>query len=122
MPFPRLDAHYSLSFNQLMDVLNKVSKPENNNTIVTDQLHAYSPLERNNYVHLRIDHRQAYSDHNGTHTNTIESFWATLKRGVYGIYHHVSVKYMQRYVDEFCFRYNNRGLNMFDMVLKQAMI
>ena len=55
------------------------------------------------------------------HTNTIESFWAILKRGVYGIYHHVSVKHMQGYVDEFCFRYN-RGLNMFDMVLLQAKI
>lgn len=56
------------------------------------------------------------------HTNNIESFWATLKRGVYGIYHHVSLKYLQRYVDEFCFRYNNRKENTFKMVLKQAVI
>lgn len=40
----------------------------------------------------------AFSDHNGVHTNNIESFWATLKRGIYGIYHHVSINYSQRYV------------------------
>ncbi len=109
-----------LTFKQLFDVLSKVSKPENGNTIITDEFHSYRPLERENYVHLRVDHKQLFSDGKGTHTNTIESFWATLKRGVYGIYHHVSVKHMQAYVDEFCFRYNNRGLNMFDMVSRQA--
>ncbi len=69
-------------------------------------------------VQLWVMHHKRVLRYN--HTNTIESFWATLKRGVYGIYHHVSVKHMQAYVDEFCFRYNNRGLNMFDMVLMQA--
>lgn len=110
-----------LTFKQLLDVLSKVSKPENRNTIVTDEYTSYLPLERNKYWHLRVDHQKMFSD-NGVHTNSVESFWATLKRGVYGIYHHVSVKYMQQYVDEFCFRYNNRGQNMFDMVLAQTII
>ena len=44
----------------------------------------------------------------GKHTNGIESCWAVLKRSVYGIFHHVSVKHLQQYVDEFCFRLNNR--------------
>jgi len=61
-------------------------------------------------------------DKHGTHTNNIESFWATLKRGVYGIYHHISLEYMQRYVDEFCFRYNNRGCDMLSIVLKQSVM
>ena len=47
----------------------------------------------------------AYSLGNGVHTNGIESFWAIVKRG---IYHHVYVNYMQRYMDEFCFRLNHR--------------
>ena len=47
----------------------------------------------------------------GKHTNSIESCWAILKRSVYGIFHHVSVKYLQQYVDEFCFRLNHRDCN-----------
>ena len=108
-----------LTAKQLIDILKTVSKQENNNTIMTDEFKGYSPLERNNFVHLRVDHTKMFTDGN-IHTNTIESFWATLKRAVYGIYHHISVKHMQKYVDEFCFRYNNRKNNMFDLVLKQS--
>ena len=108
-----------LTAKQLIDILKTVSKQENNNTIMTDEFKGYNPLERNNYIHLRVDHQKAFT--NGEiHTNTIESFWAILKRAVYGIYHHISVKHMQKYVDEFCFRYNNRKNNMFDLVLKQS--
>jgi hypothetical protein len=42
------------------------------------------------------------------HTNTIEGFWAVLKRGIYGIYHQVSHKHLQRYCDEFAARYSTR--------------
>ena len=110
-----------LTANQLIDILKVVSKQENNNTIMTDEFKGYNPLARNKFVHLRVDHTKAFLD-NGVHTNTIESFWAILKRGIYGIYHHVSVDYMQAYVDEFCFRYNNKKENMFDLVLKQSIL
>ena len=42
------------------------------------------------------------------HTNTIEGFWSTVKRGIGGVYHNVSAKYLQTYLDEYCFRYNRR--------------
>lgn len=42
------------------------------------------------------------------HTNNIENFWGVMKRGIYGTYHQVSYKHLQRYCDEFSFRYNSR--------------
>lgn len=50
------------------------------------------------------------------HTNGMESFWALLKRGYVGTYHHFSVKHLSRYVDEFCHRQNNRGLHALDFM------
>lgn len=111
-----------LTAKQLLDVLRTVSKQENRNVIISDEYQCYRSLSKIDYVHLRIDHSKAFSDGNGIHTNNIESFWATLKRGIYGIYHHISVDYMQRYVDEFCFRYNNRENDMFTMILKQSVL
>jgi len=103
---------------QLLSVLKEVSNEGNKNVVMTDQFRAYNALD-SRYIHLKVDHSKMFAS-GGVNTNTMESFWATLKRGVYGIYHHVSTKYLQKYVDEFCFRYNNRGLNMFDLVLKQS--
>jgi len=110
-----------LTAKQLIEILNTVSKQENNNIVMTDEFRGYDPLTKNNFIHLRIDHTQAFSDGN-IHTNNVESFWAILKRAVYGIYHHVSVKYLQRYVDEFCFRWNNRENDMFELVLRQSIL
>ena len=45
------------------------------------------------------------------HSNGIESFWATLKRGYHGTYHYMSPKHLQRYVDEFASRAATRNLD-----------
>jgi len=110
-----------LTAKQLIEILKTVSAQENGNIIMTDEFKGYDPLSKNKFIHLRVDHSKAYADGN-IHTNSAESFWAILKRAVYGIYHHVSVKYLQHYVDEFCFRWNNRDNNMFDLVLKQSIL
>ena len=50
------------------------------------------------------------------HTNGIESFWAMLKRGYHGVYHQMSVKHLNRYVDEFTCRHNLRPLDTIDQM------
>lgn len=49
-----------------------------------------------------------YPPGDGIHTDGTES-WAILERGVYGIFYNVSVRYMQKYADEFCYRLNRRN-------------
>ena len=49
------------------------------------------------------------------HTNTIEGYFSILKRGINGVYHHVSPQHLKRYLAEFDFRYNERSaLNVTD--------
>ena len=101
-----------ISGKQLFNVLKKVCKE--NTLVMTDQLSSYNILNKpneKNLIRLMVDHNVMYSLGNGIHTNGIESFWAVVKRGVYGIYHKVSVKYMQSYMDEFCFRMNHQDID-----------
>jgi len=110
-----------LSGKQLLQILNEVTKDDA--IVITDEFRGYNILNRTQRVRLMVDHTKEFS--NGfVHTNNVESFWAILKRGIYGIYHHVSVRYLQEYVNEFCFRFNNRfnGDKAFDLVLKQAVL
>ena len=98
-----------LSGKQLLSILDEVCKK--NTTVMTDQLSSYGILDgktEKKYIHIKIDHSMTYSLGDGKHTNTIESCWAILKRGVYGIYHHISARHLQEYVDEFCYRLNHR--------------
>ena len=109
----------ALTGKQLLAVLEEVCKRKS--IIVTDEFRGYNILKHTNHEHFIVDHSYQYA--NGEiHTNNIESFWATLKRGIIGMYHRISVKYMQSYVNEFCFRYNYRNENMFDLVLRQAIL
>ena len=63
--------------------------------------------------HSVIKHQKWYVD-GDIHTNTMEGFWALLKRGMFGQFHSVSKRHLQRYVDEFCYRYNMRRANSMD--------
>lgn len=75
-------------------------------SLITDEYRGYNNLDRL-LPHVRINHSKEYA-RGDIHTNTIESFWAILKRGIIGQYHKVSPKYLAKYLDEFCFRYNQR--------------
>jgi transposase-like protein len=75
-----------------------------------------------NYKHERINHTAGIYVMGETHTQTIEGFWSLLKRGIGGVYHSVSTKYLQSYCDEYSFRYNRRAGNeaMFTSLLSQV--
>lgn len=75
-------------------------------TIVTDEFSAYNRLSAHGFTHLRVKHSVGQYVRDMAHTNGIESFWALLKRGHYGIYHYMSAKHLHRYVKEFSFRHN----------------
>ena len=60
------------------------------------------------YTHNRINHSAKVYVMGDVHTNTIEGFWSLLKRGLGGVYHQVSAKYLQTYCDEYAYRYNRR--------------
>lgn len=87
-----------------------VDNVEFNSTLNTDEWHGYNGLSRI-YKHNVVNHGQGEYVKNGNHTNTMEGFWSLLKRGIDGIYHSVSEKHLQLYVDEFVFRYNTRGVS-----------
>ncbi len=109
-----------LSGKQLLEILKSVTKEKT--VVMTDYFSSYNILKYPQYTRLRIDHKKQFAD-GFIHTNNIESFWATLKRGIYGIYHHVSPKYLQQYVNEFCFRHNNKdNPDMFDALLRKTII
>jgi transposase-like protein len=69
--------------------------------------------------HRMINHRKSYAI-GENHTQSIESAFSLLKRGVYGTFHKVSIKHLGRYCNEFSYRFNRRGaqLAMFDATLK----
>lgn len=58
------------------------------------------------YNHKKVNHKSGEYVNNDIYTNGIESFWAVLKRGYYGIYHQWSFKHLQRYINEFTLRHN----------------
>lgn len=92
-------------------------------TMLTDEYGAYSALNSLGYSHKTIQHNLKIYVQGEVHTNTIENFWSVLKRGLYGIYHYTSKKHLDRYLDEFCARYNTRHLGeaeRFDNFLAQS--
>jgi transposase-like protein len=93
--------------------------------IFTDDASAYNALPRlegMGYQHKRINHSQKVYVMGEVHTNTIEGFWSLVKRGIGGVYHSVSAKYLQSYLDEYSFRYNRRdsGNLIFAAMLERA--
>ena len=87
--------------------------------LVTDDYGAYSKAGEL-MPHVVIDHGKGYVDprDRGIHTNTIEGFWALIKRAWYGTHHHFSRRWMPLFIGEACWKYNHRNIdNSFDAFL-----
>lgn len=76
--------------------------------IYTDEWRGYSSIKKL-FQHEIVRHKEYEYVRKNVYTNTIEGFWSLLKRGVIGIYHYISKMHMQKYVDEFVYRYNTRN-------------
>ena len=89
--------------------------------VFTDDHRSYIGLDKKGYKHHVVKHSAGEYVRGVANTNSAESFWALLRRGLYGTYHSVSIPHLQRYVDEFCFRSANGGtLSFVDAVCHNA--
>jgi transposase-like protein len=103
-PVERVD-----SFNLKMAILANV---DSRSTIMTDEWHAYKGIGKSfKGGHRVIKHKDKQYVNGDITTNTAESYFSLLKRGVHGTFHHISKHHLHRYCDEFCFRWNNRKIN-----------
>ena len=82
-------------------------------TVYTDDAAAYKGMP---FEHESVRHSTGEYVKEMAHTNGIESFWATLKRAHKGVYHKISPKHLQRYVDQFAAKHNIRGKDTIDQM------
>ncbi len=86
--------------------------------VVTDEHSGYRHLAGAGYRHETVRHGAGEYVRGPVHTQTIESFWSLLKRGIMGAFHHVSERYLPFYLNEFTFRHNYRtDPHLFERVL-----
>jgi transposase len=92
-------------------------------TIYTDEFKSYNGLSRQGFNHDRVQHYERVYVSGDVHVNTIEGFWSLVKRGIGGVYHAVSSKHLQGYLNEYSWRYNHRngGRVMFEALLLRAL-
>jgi len=76
-------------------------------TLHTDEHAGYKGIGGIFFGHEAINHSAGEYSRGNVTTNSIESVWAVMKRGLHGVYHHASDKHLGRYVDEFTFRLND---------------
>lgn len=87
----------------------------------TDELPAYQML-RGEYGHATVCHKDSEYVRDGVTTNSIESVWAVMKRGLHGVYHHASDKHLARYVNEFTFRLNAGNVKQHTLLRINALV
>ena len=76
--------------------------------VMTDTARMYPHIGTHFAQHSMVNHTINEYVRGDAYTNTVESYFAILKRGIFGTFHHVSPQHLKRYVGEFDFRYNER--------------
>jgi transposase-like protein len=102
----RVRSHHvlSVSAKTLRPILEKHIHAET--TVYSDEGGARVGTEFKN--HGTVNHSTGEYVRGDIHTNTIEGYFSTFRRGIYGTFHHVSQQHLKRYLAEFDFRYNER--------------
>ena len=108
-------------FSELRKIIDKhVNKNRKETILLTDEARG-SRRMKEIINHIAIDHFRMYS-YRGLNTNTIESFWAIIERQIVGQHHHVDLKYLEKYVAEAVFKFNNRKIDdMFETLVEIAL-
>jgi transposase-like protein len=103
----RVRSHHvpNVSTKTLRDIL--VAQLDKDSFLMTDTAGQYYYMHRD-FQHEKVNHKTGEYVRGAAHTNTVESYFAILKRGITGTYHHVSQQHLKRYLAEFDFRYNER--------------
>ena len=91
--------------------------------IYTDDWAGYKHLHTEDFrKHAIVVHTKGEYVRGDVHTNSVEGFWSLVKRQIIGQHHFVSVKHLQRYLDEMSFRFNNREADPFTLVVIRLLI
>ncbi len=102
---------------ELKDFVNKMAAPGAG--VYTDSSSSYRSLEA--FQHAAVNHSSGEYVRGKVSTNGIESFWALFQRGLYGIFHHLSMRHLQRYLQEFCGRSKLRNLDTAEQMRQVAL-
>jgi transposase-like protein len=92
-------------------------------TLATDEHRGYNGMDLL-YDHIRVNHKAKQYVKGVAHTNSLEGFWSLFKRGIVGQYHQISDRYIDKYLNEFCFRYGNRNVDTnvtFDLIINRSL-
>jgi transposase-like protein len=86
----------------------KAKLADETRVISTDEHGGYVGVADDNTIHVSVNHKRGEYVQGLAHTNTLENVWSLFKRSIVGSYHQLSMKHLDRYLDEFEFRFNNR--------------
>ena len=95
-----------------------------NSNLFTDELSTYNDVLEHGYKHAIVYHKANEYVNGKASTNCVEGYWSHFRRCVFGIYHHVSTKYLQAYIDEETMRWNTRKASegaRFELMLSRSL-